>query len=375
MSKPTTSPLPVTSTAIQLALAGQIGNFSLDLEINAPGYGITALFGPSGCGKTTILRCIAGLERLRGTCRVGVETWQDDNNFLPPHKRAIGYVFQEASLFPHMSVRANLLYAIRGKEPTSHEGGVGYDETITLLGLAPLLARSTANLSGGERQRVAIGRALLSQPKLLLMDEPLSALDLDSREEITPFLEALHANMKIPILYVTHDMSEVERLADHVVLMDKGRVVAAGSLEQIQGNISLPLARKRKATIALEARASGHDAEYGLLTVEIDGGHMQVPSQPMPNGTPVRLRIRAADVSIAIGKPAISSILNILPAKILEAEDLGHTERIMVLGVGIKGDGAQLLARITRRSWDKLSLKVGDNIHAQIKSAALAFGR
>ena len=369
------TPAPNQAATIQLALSGRVGNFDLDVEIAAPGHGITALFGPSGCGKTTVLRCIAGLERLSGICRIGAERWQDGDNFLPPHKRAIGYVFQEASLFPHLSVRANLLYANRGKEPASRDGQIGFEQTVTLLGLAPLLARSTTNLSGGERQRVAIGRALLSQPEVLLMDEPLSALDLESREEITPFLEALHANLQIPILYVTHDMSEVERLADHMVLMDKGRVIAAGPLEEIQGNIDLPLARKREATIALEARVSGHDADYGLLSLDIDGGNMQVPGLPMPIGTPVRLRIRAADISIATGKPATSSILNVLPARILKAEDLGHTERIMVLGLGVDGSGAQLLARITRRSWDKLSLKTGDDIHAQIKSAALAFGR
>jgi molybdate transport system ATP-binding protein len=202
---------------------GTVGGFGLDAEFRLAPSGITALSGPSGSGKTTLLRCIAGLTRLPGSLYVGGEVWQDPHKFVEPHRRPVGVVFQEASLLSHLSVLGNLTYGAR-RSPAKAE--IGFDDTVDLLGLAPLLGRSVANLSGGERQRVALGRALLSQPRLLLMDEPLSSLDAGSKAEILPYLERLHRSLAIPALYISHDAAEIARLADHVLYMREGRIVA-----------------------------------------------------------------------------------------------------------------------------------------------------
>ena len=214
---------PADGSAIEARFSGRLGGFALDAAFSAPGRGITALVGPSGSGKTSLLRCIAGLARLPGRLWVGDQVWQDERRFLPPHRRAVGMVFQEPSLLAHLSVRGNLLY---GYERRRGPARLGFDEVVGLLGAGPLLERATGRLSGGERQRVAIGRALLSQPDLLLMDEPLSSLDADSKAEILPFLERLPQALSIPILYVSHDAAEVARLADHALVMQAGRIVA-----------------------------------------------------------------------------------------------------------------------------------------------------
>lgn len=358
---------------IEVAFAGALGRFGLDARFAAPGTGITALFGPSGCGKTTVLRCIAGLQRLGGTCRVAGETWQDDGVFLPPHRRPVGYVFQEASLFPHISVRANLLYSSRGKVLPAAAGRIGFDEVVDLLGLDGLMRRATQHLSGGERQRVAVGRALLSQPRLLLMDEPLSALDRQTRDEILPFLERLHDTLEIPIFYVTHDMAEVERLADHLVLMRSGRVEAAGPLGQMQADIDLSLARQREAAVSLDAVVADYDRRYGLVRLDVKGGSFLVPSSAEhPVGARARLRIGAGEVSLAREAPQATSILNLLAARIRSARPLDEREMILVLGLGSEGDGATLLARVTRMSWDQIGLEPGMPVVAQVKSAALS---
>lgn len=362
-----------TEDRISVSFSGRLGDFELDASFAAPGQGITALFGPSGCGKTTILRCVAGLQRLAGVCRVGGETWQEGGVFLPPHRRPVGYVFQEASLFPHLSVRGNLLYGARGASPPGGPGRIGFDETVELLGLRRLADRAPQRLSGGERQRVAIGRALLSQPRLLLMDEPLSALDRDSRDEILPFLERLHETLAIPVLYVTHDIAEAERLADHLVLLRGGRVIAAGSLPDLQSDIDLPLARQREAAVTLDAVVTAHDAAYGLLTLDVEGGRFVVPGPAeLGPGTRLRLRVGAGDVSIALEAPRAVSILNVLPARIVSSRPLGEREMVLVLKLGPDGSGAHLLARVTRRSWDHLELAEGMQVFAQVKSAALA---
>ena len=221
---------------IHVEFLNTLGKFTLDAVFTAPATGITMLFGPSGCGKTTVLRCIAGLNHIKdGLCDIAGEIWQDRNGmFVPTHKRALGYVFQEANLFPHLSVRKNLLFGA----PETKQGGptIDFDEVVDLLGIRALLDRSPRNLSGGERQRVGIGRALLTQPKVLLMDEPLSALDRRTKGEILPFIEKLRDHFALPIFYVTHDMSEVERLADQIVLLDMGRVVAVGPLAELQAD-------------------------------------------------------------------------------------------------------------------------------------------
>ena len=212
-------------SAVEARFRGAVGAFRLEAEFVLPSRGITALTGPSGSGKTTLLRCLAGLTRLPGRLVVDGEVWQDETTFRPAHRRAVGLVFQDASLLPHLSVRGNLAYGAR----RAGGGAVTLVEVVDLLGLSALLDRSTANLSGGERQRVALGRALLSQPRLLLMDEPLSSLDADSKAEILPYLERLHANLDLPVLYVSHDAREIARLADHVLIMRAGRVAAASA--------------------------------------------------------------------------------------------------------------------------------------------------
>ena len=222
------------SKVIEVAFRGTLGRFALDATFTVPATGITALFGPSGCGKTTVLRCIAGLHCLSdGLCTIGGDIWQDRTTFRPAFKRPVGYVFQEPSLFPHLSVRRNLLFGAPRRRPISAATETDFNEVIDLLGLAGLLDRAPQNLSGGERQRVAVGRALLSEPKLLLMDEPLSALDRQTKDEILPYLERLHASLSLPVIYVSHDIAEVERLADNLVLMQAGRVVAAGPFSEV----------------------------------------------------------------------------------------------------------------------------------------------
>jgi molybdate transport system ATP-binding protein len=323
-----------------------------------------------------VLRCLAGLQHLPGSiCEVDGEIWQDGASFLKPHHRPIGYVFQEASLFQHLSVKANLLYgAPRGLAP-AQAGAIGFDEVNDLLGLAKLLDRSPRNLSGGERQRVAIGRALLSQPKLLLMDEPLSVLDRLTKDEILPFLERLHARLSLPVIYVSHDITEIERLADHLILMRSGRVLAAGPLRDLQSDPSLPLAVARDAAVNLDAEVEAYDPGYGLLTLRIDGGRLLVPAAAIDIGASRRVRIGAGDVSLAREAPHASSILNVLPARIVALSSLNDSEVLAVLALGVDGAGARLLARVTRRSSDQLHLAEGVAVYAQVKGVALAPGR
>ena len=354
-------------SSVDIAFAGTLGTFKLDAAFAVPATGITALFGPSGCGKTSVLRAIAGLHRIEtGHCIVAGDIWQDATMFRPAHQRPIGYVFQEPSLFPHLSVRRNLLFGA----PKGQGGPISFDTVVELLGIRTLLDRSPQHLSGGERQRVAIGRALLSQPKLLLMDEPLSALDRPTRDEILPFLQRLHTSLDLPILYVTHDMSEVEQLADHLVLMQSGHVLASGPLATLQSDATLPLFHRRDATVSLDGTAAAYDPAYGLLSLDIDGGTFLVPSAPIPPGTHRRLQIAARDVSIS-RSPADSTILNILPARILATSPAGAHELVVLLGLGPTGTGAHLLARVTRQSWSRLSLAIDQSIYAQIKAVAL----
>ena len=355
-----------TAQAIRVAFRGRIGDFVLDAAFEAPGRGVTALFGPSGCGKTSVLRCIAGLQRLAdGFCAVGEDVWQAGATWRPPHARPIGYVFQEASLFPHLSVRRNLTFATRGVQPP------GWDGLVDLLGLHALLDRAPQNLSGGERQRVAIGRALLSQPGLLLMDEPVSALDIATRDDVLATLERLGETLAIPVLYVTHDRAEVERLARHLVLMAAGRVVAAGPLATLQADLALPLAAARDAAVSLDAVVVAYDAAYGLARLGVPGAWLDVPAPPLVPGTPRRLRIAAGDVSLARERPGQSTILNVLPARIQAAQASSANEMIAVLSLGIDADGARVLARMTRRSWETLAFRMGEAVFIQVKAVAL----
>jgi molybdate transport system ATP-binding protein len=353
---------------IDTAFRGRLGRFVLDASLSVPATGVTAIFGPSGCGKTTIARCIAGLQRLSdGFCAIDGEIWQDGMAFRPAHRRPVGYVFQEPSLFPHLSVRGNLLYGA----PKAAAMSIGFDEVVELLGLSALLDRSPHHLSGGERQRVAIGRALLSQPRLLLMDEPLAALDRTTKNEILPFLERLHERLSLPVLYISHDMAEIERFADHLVLMERGRVVGAGPLHVLQSDPALPLANSRDAAVSIDGVTEAHDEPYGLLTLAVDGGLLHVPSHRVAIGARQRLRIAASDVSIVRKWPSESSILNILPARIIAQSPLGAGEITVVLALGSDGTGASILSRITRRSRDLLGLSEGMDVFAQVKGVSL----
>jgi molybdate transport system ATP-binding protein len=356
---------------ISVALKGAVGTFQLDVGFDAPMHGITALFGPSGCGKTTILRAVAGLTRLSGRIAIGDDVWQDGQTHVPTHRREIGYVFQEASLFSHLSVRQNLLYG--EKRAAKGERKVKFDEIVDLLGLEPLISRAPEHLSGGERQRVAIGRALLSQPRLLLMDEPLSALDRMAKDDILPYFEALHANLKIPILLVSHDISEVERLADTLVLLDKGRLVGRGPLNDVLSAPYSPLATRRDFAAVLPARLLRYDTD-GIAVLDVAGREVLALAGGMEPGDTVRVRIAAADVSLARNRHEASSILNALPARIVGIESLSEAEASVRLDFGATGE-ALIRARITRRSLNALELGEGQEVIAQIKSVSLAANR
>ncbi len=355
---------------IAIRLAGTLGTFRLDVDFAVPMRGITALFGPSGCGKTSILRSVAGLNHVPGDIRIGSETWQDATRFVPTHKRPLGYVFQEASLFPHLTVRQNLVYG--QKRSSGSDGHIRFDEVVALLGIGHLIDRAPQNLSGGERQRVSIGRALLSQPKLLLMDEPLSALDRMAKDDILPYFEALHANLRIPILLVTHDMSEVERLADHLVLMREGRVVASGPLDEVLGAADSPLAARRDFAAVLAGTVLRIEPD-GVAVIGIAGREFLVLADRLSVGDTVRVRIAAADVSIARSRHEGSSILNALPARVTGIDALNEHEASVRLDIGL--GPAPIRARITRRSLGMLRLTEGDEVVAQIKSVALTANR
>ncbi len=362
---------------ISIALKGSVGTFAIDVGVELPTRGITALFGPSGCGKTTVLRCVAGLEALPGNIRVGSETWQDTatGTFLPAHERHVGYVFQEASLFPHLSVRDNLLYGARRVKGASSRGP-SLDDIVDLLGVRPLLDRASTVLSGGERQRVAVGRALLSQPRVLLMDEPLSALDQLTKNEILPYFEMMHERLQIPVLYVSHDMAEIERLADTLVLMKDGRALATGPLKDLQTDPHLPLLSSREASVVLDGTVRRFDEDFQLTELDVDGGHLIVPGLHGSIGDRRRLRIAASDVSLARTRAADSTIVNCLAVRIASIEGgLDHPQATAILALGADGGGARIAARITRKSRMALGLEPGDTVIAQIKSVALVASR
>ena len=351
---------------------GRLGAFGLDIAFAAPERGVTAVFGPSGCGKTTLLRAVAGLQRFEdGALAIGGDVWQGPRVFRPVHRREIGYVFQEPSLFPHLSVRRNLAYGLRRALRGGAAEAIRLDDVVELLGIGHLLDRGPATLSGGERQRVAIGRALLTQPRLLLMDEPLAALDRVAKDEILPYLERLRDGLGLPTLYVSHDISEVERLADHVVLMAAGRVTASGPLAEIQARPDLPLARMPEAAVTLPAEVIAHDAAFDLTTFAVAGASLLAPGGFGPVGGRHRLRIAGSDVALVRDPPRSSSILNCAPARIVEGVPLGAGMMTVVLALGAEGEGGRILARITRMSWETLGFGPGQPVFAQIKGVAL----
>jgi len=342
------------------------GGFHLDVDLSLPGRGVSAVFGPSGSGKTTLLRAVAGLDRPPdGHLQVGELTWQDGATFVPPHRRPIGYVFQEASLFPHLTVRGNVEYGRRRVPPG--ERRVSLEQAIHLLGIEPLLDRKPGDLSGGERQRVAMARALAVSPRLLLMDEPLASLDQERRKEVLPYLDSLHEELEIPVLYVSHALDEVARLADHLVLLDAGRVEASGAVGDLLTRLDLSLAKGADAESLIEATVQGHEDTWHLTRLETAAGCFLVAGTDLPVGRAVRLRIAARDVSLALTPPRDSSILNLFPAVIEEVSGEKDAQVTVRLRVG----KAPLLSRITRKSAHALNLRPGQPVHAQVKSVAL----
>ncbi|MBX2806743.1 MAG: molybdenum ABC transporter ATP-binding protein [Hyphomicrobiales bacterium] len=358
------------------ALKGRLGAFGLDVRFRTPMRGVTGVFGPSGCGKTTILRCLAGLQRIPGQLSIGGEVWQDDTEgvFRAPHRREVGYVFQEPSLFPHLSVRDNLLYGARRAASRGVTQQIREDEIVALLGIGDLLTRGPQVLSGGERQRVAVGRALLSQPRLLLMDEPLSALDRNAKQEILPYFEALHAHLSIPVIYVSHDFGELQRLADTLILIDDGRVTASGSLEALQANPDLPLLHAPDAAVTIDGEITALDSSYALTTVAIAGGRLVLPGILGEAGERRRVQIKASGVSLSLSPPASTTVLNNLPFRVVSITP-HHKDpsQVSIIGaVGEDGRGARIIARITRKSQETLGLAPGVSAFAQIETTSLA---
>jgi molybdate transport system ATP-binding protein len=356
---------------ISIKFKGPLGKFELNVTFEVPMRGITALFGPSGSGKTTLLRCIAGLTRLPGHLAVGDQVWQNETVFLAPHTRPLGYVFQEASLFAHLSVRNNLVYGRQRALKAGISEEIRFDDVVGLMDLGRQLDRATADLSGGERQRVAIGRALLSQPRLLLMDEPLAALDRRNKEEILPYFEALHETLSIPILYVSHDISEVERLADILVLLNEGRVTALGPIADILAEGSLPIATGPEAATVVEAFVRAFDSRYGLTELDLENQTILVPGRVGDVGKRRRLRIAAADVSLSTDRPSRTSILNVFAARVKSVHPLNESQVNIVLTVGHCDGGTKLLARISRRALETLGFTPGQDVYVQIKAVSL----
>jgi molybdate transport system ATP-binding protein len=360
----------VIQAELKLARPG----FTLDVSLALPARGVSALYGPSGCGKTTLLRALAGLERARGRVQLGTQVWQDDaaRVFVPTHERALGYVIQEAALFPHLTVQGNLDY---GRKRVARHGAQAADlaQVVDLLGIAALMSRRTGTLSGGERQRVAIARALATRPRLLLMDEPLAALDAERKAEILPYLERLHRTLEMPIVYVTHAMEEVARLADHLVLLRDGRVQAAGPIGELLARPELPLSRRDDAGVVIEAEVAELDARYGMARIVAGGASWWVGAAQARPGERVRASVLARDVSITREAPGQTSILNVLPVLL---ESVHPDQGTVLLRLRLRAGGGavppvHLLARITRKSCDALGLQVGDALHAQVKGVAL----
>ncbi|MGU9827399.1 molybdenum ABC transporter ATP-binding protein [Pseudomonas sp. H1D6A] len=356
---------------IEVRLKLNYPGFALEVDLKLPGRGVTALYGHSGSGKTTCLRCIAGLERAEdGFVQINDQVWQDSRNglFVPPHKRALGYVFQEASLFPHLSVRANLEFGF--KRIARQQRRVDMAHATELLGIAHLLDRHPQHLSGGERQRIGIARALLTSPQLLLMDEPLAALDSKRKSEILPYLERLHDELDIPVLYVSHAQDEVARLADHIVLLSDGQVLASGPIGETLARLDLPMALGDDAGVVINGSVSAYDAHYQLLTLQLPDSalSMRVAHAPLALGKQLRIKVQARDVSLSLQAQEPSSILNRLPVTVTGEISADNNAHVLVR---LDAGGTPLLARITRFSRDQLQLHPGQALWAQIKAVAV----
>lgn len=354
--------------AIELRYTLDYGGFSLDVDIDLPMRGVTGVFGVSGSGKTTLLRCIAGLEAAAtGKLIVAGEVWQDErkNVSRPSHQREIGYVFQEPRLFSHLDVRRNLEYGAKRRQPGA--AAIGFEQIVGLLGLERLLERRPDDLSGGEAQRVSIARALLRAPRFVLMDEPLAALDRRRKDEVLPFFDRLHAQLAIPIVYVSHSIDEICRLCDQLVVMQEGRVAANGELQSVLSQLDLPMLAGEEAGSVIETTVVDYDAADDLTRLEFSGGDFLVAGRAGDVGQALRLRIRANDISLCREKPLQTTILNIVPVEIDQLREVDGSMVLVRLSVGAD----RLVARITRRSCREMQLERGDRLLAQIKSAAI----
>ncbi|MEW5729761.1 MAG: molybdenum ABC transporter ATP-binding protein [Pseudomonadota bacterium] len=356
---------------LELSVKRRQGAFLVDLDL-AAGRGVTALFGRSGSGKTSVINMVAGLSRPdSGRIAVDGRVLFDAaaGIDLPPEKRRLGYVFQDARLFPHLSVRANLAFG-RDRVPAA-ERAVAFDDVVEVLGIGHLLDRRPAGLSGGEKQRVAIGRALLASPRILLMDEPLAALDAARKAEVLPFIAALSRRFGVPILYVSHSMDEVLRLADTLVLIDEGRAAAVGGVEELLSRPDLrPLTGRYEAGAVITATVAGHDATYGVSRLAFAGGMLTAARIELPVGTPVRVRIHARDIALAIDAPQRISVRNVLPCVVTSvAEGPGHLVDVMLRC----GDTA-LWSQITLQAQAQLGLVPGMKVQALIKAVTIARG-
>ncbi len=359
------------SRDIRARFQAVLGDFELDVDLRLPNRGVTALFGHSGSGKTTLLRCIAGLLPARGQLMVNGTPWQNDTLCVPVHERPLAYVFQEASLFPHLSVRRNLEYGY--KRLAAAERRIEFEQAVGWLGLAQLLSRMPHNLSGGERQRVAIARALLTSPQLLLMDEPLASLDHASKAGILPYLEQLHDSLSIPLLYVTHSPDEVARLADTIVVLERGRALACGPLTETLARLDLPIRRAEDAAVVIQATVAEKDTRWHLARAEFPGGSLWVRDNNFGLGKRVRLRILARDVSLARERNTGQSIQNLLPARVTEI-GAGNHPSISLVRLEMSDTGAistPLLSRLTARAVDALDLAPDSRVWVQVKSVAV----
>ena len=356
--------------SLDIKLSASANGFDLDIDLSLSTNKVTAIFGPSGSGKTSLLRTIAGLDNRR-SARINFngETWQfngrDKVDFLPTHKRKLAYVFQEPSLFEHLSVMANIEYG--AKRTSTEQQGISPEQAIAALELTKLVERDVNTLSGGERQRVAIARALCSKPRVLLMDEPLSALDEASKKEILKMLVALRNQLNIPIIYVSHSISEVARLADDLVLLERGSVVASGDVQSILTQLDLSLAHGSDAESIIEAVVAEHDEEYGLTYLESKIGRFSVLRKELELGESVRVMLSAKDVSLTLERQRDTSILNTFPAVISEIKEAGPSQVTLKLNAS----DVSVLASLTKKSASLMKLETGMSVYLQAKSVAL----
>ena len=341
--------------------------FRLDVELCLPGKGITAVFGESGSGKTTLLRCIAGLEkRADGIVRMKSEVWQEDKYFLSTSLRHVGYVFQEPSLFPHLTIEGNIQFGVKRRGQDADNNDI--EEIVRLLDLGNLLNDYPSKLSGGEKQRVAIARAILTKPKLLLMDEPLAALDMNRKREFLPYLEAIRERLETPIIYVTHSMEEVSRLSDYLVLMREGKAVSTGTLSEVLGDVNYPNVFGEEAGVVIEGVVVERDIDWHLIRADFSGGELWLKDTGEELGKKIRIRVLARDVSLALEDYTETSIINRIKTKVARVQSDNDAAMLMVT---LLCEDTKIISKISKRSADALNIKVGKEIWSQIKGVAI----